>query len=163
MADKQPLNEQEKADLVAYLDGELAGEAARSLEAKITLDPAARSEAETLKRTWDLLDYLPRPQPSPSFTNRTLERLTPVRAKAALRKRRPWLVGAGWAAALLAAVAAGYAGVGLAVRPPANPDQDLARDLRVIENKRYYDRVDDLDYLKQLDQSDLFGDDAPGS
>ncbi len=72
-------------------------------------------------------------------------------------------MGAGWAAALLAAVAAGYAGVGLAVRPPANPDQDLARDLRVIENKRYYDRVDDLDYLKQLDQSDLFGDDAPGS
>ncbi len=62
MADKQPLSEQEKADLVAYLDGELGGEAARSLEAKITLDPAARSEAETLKRTWDLLDYLPRPR-----------------------------------------------------------------------------------------------------
>ena len=164
MADKPPLTEQEKADLVAYLDGELGGEAARSLEAKISLDPVARAEAETLKRTWDLLDYLPKPEPSPSFTNRTLEKLAPVRAKAAAaRKPQPWLVGAGWAAAVLAAVAAGYAGVGLVVKPPANPDQDLTRDLRVIENKRYYDRVDDLDYLKQLDQSDLFGDDGPGS
>ena len=160
MSDKPPLSEQEKADLVAYLDGELGGEAARAVEARISLDPAVRAEAEALKRTWDLLDYLPRPEPSPSFTHRTLERLAPVRAKLAVaRKSRPWLVGAGWAAAVLAAVAAGYAGVGLAVKPAGSPDQDLTRDLRVIENKRYYDHVDDLDYLKLLDQPDLFGDD----
>ncbi len=163
MADNPPLSEQEKADLVAYLDGELAGEARRALEARISLDPAARAEAETLKKTWDLLDHLPRPGPSPSFTNRTLEKLAPIRARAVSRRPRPWLIAAGWAAALLAAVAAGYVGVGLAVQPPANPDQDLARDLRVIENKRYYDKIDDLEYLKQLEQSDLFGDDSPGS
>src|SRR3954451_13737717 len=56
------LSEQERADLVAYLDGELTGEAARALEAKITLDPQARAEAETLKRTWELLDFLPKPE-----------------------------------------------------------------------------------------------------
>jgi anti-sigma factor RsiW len=164
MPDNPPLTEQEKADLVAYLDGELGGEAARSLEARISLDPVVRAEAETLKRTWDLLDHLPRPEPSPSFTNRTLERLAPVRAKLAVaRKSRPWLIGASWAAAVLAAVAAGYAGMNLAVKPAGNPDQDLSRDLRVIECKRYYDRVDDLDYLKSLEQSELFGDDSPGS
>ena len=164
MADKPPLTDQEKADLVALLDGELGGEAHRALEAKISLDPAARAEAETLKKTWDLLDYLPKPEPSPSFTNRTLEKLVPIRVNAAGPRRwRPWLIGAGWAAAALAAAAAGYIGVGVVARPPANPDQDLIRDLRVIENKRYYDRVDDLEYLKQLDKPDLFGDDASGS
>jgi anti-sigma factor RsiW len=165
MADKQPLTEQEKADLVAFLDGELAGEAKRALETKISLDPAVRAEVESLKRTWDLLDFLPKPEPSPNFTNRTLEKLVPIRAKAAAapRQRRPWLIGAGWAAALLAAAAAGYGGVGFLGPAPANPDQDLTRDLRIIENKRYYDRVDDLEFLKQLDQSDLFGEDGPGS
>jgi anti-sigma factor RsiW len=158
------MTEQEKADLVAFLDGELPGEAARAIEARISLDPAARAEAETLKKTWDLLDFLPKPEPSPSFTNRTLEKLAPIRPKKIGRwKARPWLLGAGWAAALLAAVAAGFAGVRLLQAPAADPDQDLLRDLRVIENKRYYDRVDDLNYLKQLDQPDLFGDDGSGS
>ncbi|HVS37339.1 MAG TPA: hypothetical protein VMS17_17390 [Gemmataceae bacterium] len=160
MPDQPRLTPQEQADLVAFLDGELTGDARRAVETKISLDPAVRAEAATLKKTWDLLDFLPKPAPSPSFTNRTMEKLAPIRARAALRSPRPFLVGAGWAAALLAAVAAGYAGVGLLARPPANPDQDLTRDLRVIENKRYYDRVDDLDYLKQLNQADLFGDDA---
>jgi anti-sigma factor RsiW len=165
MTEKQPLTGQERADLVAYLDGELTDDAARSREAKLSLDPAARAEADSLKRTWDLLDHLPKPEPSPSFTHRTLEKLTPIRTQAAPqpRKRRPWLVGVGWAAAVLAAAAAGYAEVSVIATAPANPEQDLTRDLRIIENKRFYDRVDDLEFLKQLDQPDLFGDDVAGS
>ncbi len=164
MPDNIPLSEQEKADLVAFLDGELTGEARRAVETKLSLDPAVRAEAETLKKTWDLLDHLPKPEPSPSFTNRTMEKLAPIRAKAAApRKHRPWLIGAGWAAAVVAAAAAGYGGVAVVSRPPPGPDADLVRDLRVIDNKRYYDRVDDLDYLKQLNQPDLFGDEASGS
>jgi anti-sigma factor RsiW len=167
MADKQPFTEQEKADLVAFLDGELTGEAARALETRLSLDPGARAEADSLKRTWELLDFLPKPEPSPTFTNRTLEKLAPIRsvhkAPAGRRAWRPWFVGAGWAAAALAAAAAGYGLVAWTGAPPANPDQDLVRDLRVIENKRYYDRVDDLEFLKQLDQPDLFGDETSGS
>ena len=78
MTKPNPLNEQEKADLVAFLDGELNGEAAHALEAKLSLDPAARAEAESLKRTWGLLDYLPKPEPSPNFTHRTLEKMAPI-------------------------------------------------------------------------------------
>ena len=80
MTEPSPRNEQEQADLVAYLDGELTGEAARTLEAKLSLDPQARAEADALRRTWELLDYLPRPEPSARFTHRTLERLSPVRS-----------------------------------------------------------------------------------
>jgi anti-sigma factor RsiW len=167
MTKPNPLNEQEQADLVAFLDGELAGEAARALETKLSLNPAARAEAESLKRTWGLLDYLPKPEPSPNFTHRTLEKMAPIRATTVISLwhslPRPWLIGAGWAASVLAAAAIGYLGVGMTGAGRDLTDRDLTRDLRLIENKRFYDHVDDLDFLKSLDQADLFGEDATGS
>jgi hypothetical protein len=64
-----------EAELVAYLDGELDPTTARTVEAKLAADPALRARAAALKRTFDLLDYLPRPDPSPTFATRTLDRL----------------------------------------------------------------------------------------
>jgi ferric-dicitrate binding protein FerR (iron transport regulator) len=157
-------SEQEQADLVAYLDGELGGEAARALEAKLSLDPAARAEADALRRTWELLDFLPRSQPSLRFTHRTLERLSPLRADEQRRRHR-WRtcgLGLGWAAALLAAGWAGYAGFNwLLPREPG--ERQLLQDLRIIENKRLYDRIEDLDFWRALDAPDLFGDEASNS
>jgi anti-sigma factor RsiW len=158
------LSEQERSDLVAYLDGELTGQAARALEAKLSLNPKARAEADALRRAWDLLDYLPRPEPSPHFTHRTLSRAAPVltgKCPGLFGRRRLWL-GLGWAAALLLAALTGYAGVGL-LRPHRPGEQELVRELRVIENKPYYDLVGDMDFLRELDQPELFGDDATGS
>jgi hypothetical protein len=63
----------------------------------------------------------------------------------------------------LLAAATGYVGVGWTGGRPDTTDRDLARDLRVIENKRFYDHVDDLDFLKSLDQPDLFGEETSGS
>jgi anti-sigma factor RsiW len=154
------MSEQERADLVAYLDGELTGEPARALEAKLSLNPAARSEAEALRRTWDLLDYLPVPQLSTSFTHRTLERLTPMQAgETRLRQRwRQRCIGLGWAAALLLSGWAGYAAHNWFV--PAEPgEKELLHDLRLIENKRYYDLIEDLDFWRALDKPEMFGDD----
>jgi hypothetical protein len=164
MSNPSPLNDQERADLVAYLDGELTGEAARAVERKLSLNPAARAEAAALKRTWDLLDYLPRPEPSVNFTQKTMSKLTPLRtggsADGGLRMSWRWgLFGAAWAAALLVAVVAGYQGVRR--WPPREPgEKELVRDLRLIENKRFYDLVDDMDFLRQLDDPDLFGEDG---
>ena len=167
MPSSSPLNEQERADLVAWLDGELEGEAARALERKLSLDPAARDEADALRKTWELLDYLPRPEPSASFTHRTLSRLAPAQAARPRptvwqRWRRP-VLGAGWAAALVAAAVGGYAGYNRLAPPHEPGERDLVRDLRIIENKRYYDAVEDFDFLRALDQPDLFGDDGPGA
>ncbi len=67
-----------EAELVAYLDGELDPVAARKVEARLASDPVARAKAAELKKTFDLLDYLPRPEPSPTFTTRTLDRLPAV-------------------------------------------------------------------------------------
>jgi hypothetical protein len=163
MSETSRLNEQERADLVAYLDGELGGEAARALEAKLSLHPEARAEADALRRTWDLLDFLPRPEPSAAFTHRTLERLTLVRAGDGGRGRwRARFRAAGWAAALLVGGWAGYAGYNFFV-PPRPGERELVHDLRVIENKRLYDLVEDLDFWRSLDRPDLFGDDSSGS
>jgi anti-sigma factor RsiW len=166
MSERDAQSEQQREELVAYLDGELTGQAARAVEAKLNHDPAARAEAESLKRTWDLLDFLPKPKAPTDFTNRTLAKLAPLRTQRSTASspptgRRAWLLGVGWAAALLLAAAGGYAGV-MWLGPRERGDQDLVRDLRLIENKRYYDRVDDLDFLRELDRSDLFRDDSRG-
>src|SRR5689334_17469585 len=111
MADQPPLSEEQRADLVAYLDGELGEPAAQALEAQLQRDPRIRDEAERLRRTWDLLDYLPRPEPRPDFMSRTLERISvhrPVVTQSMWRWRwRRWALGAGWAAALVIAGVAG--------------------------------------------------------
>src|SRR5436190_11600241 len=129
MTNKSAFSEEERENLIAYLDGELEGEAARVLEAKLSLDPAARAEADSLKRTYDLLDFLPRPEPSPNFTNKTMSRIAPLKTASrslALPRRVPWrlvLAGAGWAAALVLAAWGGYAGYNrVAPRAPTDAE-----------------------------------------
>jgi hypothetical protein len=100
---------------VAFLDGELTGEEALLIERKLSLDPTARAEADRLKRTWDLLDYLPRPEPSASFTQKTLTRLSAVRGESLLppsmwRDRRWMSFGAIWVAMMAVAMMSGFQG-----------------------------------------------------
>jgi len=105
MAEPTRLNDEDKANLVAYLDGELDDSEAREVEAKLNIDSKAREEAEAMRRTWDLLDYLPTPPPSPNFTHRTLDRIaaqksSPNRGRGWGRSY-PWLLAGGWAAAIV--------------------------------------------------------------
>jgi anti-sigma factor RsiW len=166
------LNEREREEISAFLDGELDAKRARAVEARINVDPTARAEADALRRTSELLDFLPKPEPSATFTSRTLERLAvPLTQKApAVRPRwRRWALGLAWAAAVLLAAAGGFALAGRLWRPPEpapvavqeTPDVDgtLERHLRVIRNQKLYELADDLETLRALDQPDLFGDD----
>jgi len=73
--DIEPPADPFEADLVAYLDGELDDAAARRVEIRLATDPAARQKAAALKKTFDLLDYLPRPEPSADFTTRTIDKI----------------------------------------------------------------------------------------
>jgi hypothetical protein len=167
MARTSRLSEADRANLVAYLDGELHGAEAAALEAKLSLDPAARAEADALRRTWQLLDFLPRPAPSPTFTSMTISRLSmPSPLAVTPAGTRRWLV-AGWAAAVLAAGALGYDGGRLLphrssapTRVPIDPDEALVRDLGVVENQPLYEHVDNIDFLRGLanpNDPDLFG------
>lgn len=159
MKDREPLNEKDQADLVAFLDGELRGEVARKIEQRIIADPRVRAEAEVLKQTWDLLDFLPQPEPSTHFTQQTLERLPAL--------RQPWLEGLwpdwNWrdilvgTGGILIAFTSGFLGYRLLANRPAPGEAELLRELRLIENKRFYDRALNLQFLQGLDQPDLFG------
>jgi anti-sigma factor RsiW len=166
-------------DLVAYLDGELDEPEAQSVEARLGTDEAVRREAESLRKTWDLLDYLPRPpEPAADFTSKTLDRLEKVTAPvpsgptvvAAPRRRAVLRTAAKWVAVaflLAAATAAGYFGRALFTAPKAKaapqPEQDpkVLADLRVIDNLRLYVQADDFEYLKLLEKIDQFGPETP--
>jgi anti-sigma factor RsiW len=176
MAKSPRLTDEDRENLVAYLDGELDAKTARVLEAKLNLDPKARQEAEGLRRAWELLDYLPKPEPSPTFSSKTLERISVFRpAVAASRVWRhwwqPWAYGVGWAASIMLASTVGFHTVDFFMRRARSPDpaansqpvdldQQLVRDLRVIENHRLYEHVDDIQFLRELDDPDLFGEDS---
>jgi anti-sigma factor RsiW len=174
MAKLPPLSDEDRENLVAYLDGELDTKAARALEARLNLDAEARAEADALRRTWEMLDYLPRPEATGTFSSRTLERVSSAQVKivSAQTGSHPWpdwAIGVGWAAALLLAGALGFVGVSwlsenksaiVPVTRRIDEDQLLVRDLRLIENKRLYELADDINFLRELDDPDLFGDDS---
>jgi hypothetical protein len=147
------------ADLVAYLDGELDEAAARAVEARLAADPAARRKADAFRRSFALLDALPRPDPPADFTTRTVTRLLPAAGSSTTtqlpttgrrRWRGPLVVAAVLLAGLLGAAAR------LAARPSAAPDTPLIADLPVIEALPLYLGVDDLAFVRRLDAPDLF-------
>ena len=156
---RHPLTEDEKADLVAYLDGELdeaSPRAARSEAGRRSADAA--EEPTALRRTWEMLDYLPRPTTSVTFTSRTLERMSvfrPVTASSVLAGLRgPWALGVGSAAVVVVAGTVGFEAVSwkmrraaalpVAAAKPVNVDQQLVRNIRIIEHKRLYEQVNNI-------------------
>jgi anti-sigma factor RsiW len=179
------------AELVAYLDGEQDQQASERTGGKISLDPTIRAEVDALKKTWDLLDYLPRPEPSASFTERTMSRIEPldqsartavspapaataterVRASsgtapiaAPSSSKRKLAAAAGWLLACGAAVAAGYFIRGFIVErwqdmDPQEKDARILSQADLLQNLRYYRHVDDLKFLTDLDDPELFGED----
>jgi anti-sigma factor RsiW len=161
-------------DLTAYLDGELDPGAAESMATRLTLDPKLRAEADALQRAWDILDVLPRPQPSASFTTRTMTQAVPAFATGQqtvpipgsttapfpVRKPGPgfWL---GSMVLVLAASVGGYYGHRALAPPPrpVTPEPPL-EDVTLLKNLRLYRNVDDVEYLKKLDSPELFGEDG---
>src|SRR4051812_6206828 len=116
MPDPLPLTDADRDELVAYLDGELDADGQQRVEARLGQNPHVRAEADSLRRAWEMLDYLPRPEPSQDFTERTLTRVSAVRS-ATLRTaaaagmpwcRQPALAYAAWAAAVFVSLALGY-------------------------------------------------------
>ncbi len=164
MSELKPLNDEERAELVAYLDGELNEEATQRVEAQLQRDPRCRAEVDALRKTWELLDYLPQPAPSTTFTHRTIERISALRPAAGNGEKRwrAWVGGLSWAAAVVLCGAAGYAAM-THFSPRAPSDEELAPDLRIIENLRYYEAAGDLDFVRDLDNPDRFGEDSLGS
>jgi anti-sigma factor RsiW len=175
MADGKPLPDDEDPpgatdELVAYLDGELDPKVAEELATQLNLDPKLRAEAEALQRTWDILDILPRPEPSPSFASRTVSQVIPLPGIANSRTMplpaAPTMAAtagrsAFWIVSAMLIVAAGFGGYFghrfAAPHPGPKEVQPPVEDYSLMRNMRLYRYADDIEYVKQLDSPDLFG------
>jgi anti-sigma factor RsiW len=162
-------DDDQREQLVAYLDGELDASACAEIEQTLAESAAARGEVRALTKTWELLDTLPRAAASPDFTEKTLATLqTESRALqarqaavsagrprgAALRRWVPVLIALGWAAA----AAAGF----FAARALApNRSEDLVRELPLIQSLDTYEAAGDAAFLERIQGIEGFRNDRP--
>jgi anti-sigma factor RsiW len=161
--DHQRLSPDERSNLVAYLDGELTEADTRAFATKLTQSMTARRELESLQKTWEMLDLLPRPQASGDFTERTLaiadrsagqgDRI--ASAASGLARRVGMVLALAVASALLFVL--GYATI-LGAWP--NPTARLARDLSIAENLDEYRDVGSIEFLELLDRDPELNQDA---
>lgn len=155
-AESLRLSQDERSNLVAYLDGELNEAEAAALAAKLTQSMSARREVELLEATWALLDRLPLPQAPDDFAGRTVSVATGATllddrlANLAAGSARFALRGLAAAASLAAAFSIGYAAARWGY-----PDRSsrLARDLTIAERLDLYQAVSSFDFVRQLDES----------
>jgi anti-sigma factor RsiW len=156
--DQQRLTPNERADLVAYLDGELGEAESRAIATKLAHSATARREVESLEKTWELLEYLPRPKAREDFTARTLTEVARADLEGGLDSKvsqtlRKVLRGGIWTIAAFLAFAIGYA---LMQWVWPNPSERLTRDLPIAEHLDEYRDVGTFDFLKELANSPEF-------
>ena len=157
------LNADQREDLVAYLDGELPEDQVQQIDRVIAGSEVARHEVEALARTWERLDILPPAKASEDFASKTMTNLkvmeTPFRIEEQWwfgHFRRAWVI-AGWIAALSLC---GWLGFQITRYWIPNPNEDLLRDLPVIENLDQYQEAREIEFLNELKKTSLFDDAA---
>ncbi|MFH5802452.1 hypothetical protein [Alienimonas sp. DA493] len=167
------LSAEDRDDLVAYLDGELEGEANDRISKALASSPVARNEVEMLTRTWDLLDLLPAANPDRNFTERTLaaarslDESVPLSERPAVHVARGAVLVAVWVVGLAAAGAVGYLA---AAEWAPGPNDALVRDEPVLRDLPRLRDAQSEAFLKELSRSGVLVDlppdlnpDAPAS
>ena len=162
--DRQRLTSEERVNLVAYLDDELNEAEKRAIATKLTQSMTARRELEALQKTWELLDFLPRPQASIDFTARTLvgvqeldvkgDRIATALATGARRVVASLILAA--ASAIL--FVAGHLLVAWGI---PNPTARLVREMSIAEHLDEYRDAGGFEFLELLDKSPEFNSDGP--
>lgn len=149
------MSPEQRANLTAYLDGELDETETADIEKVLSKSSVARNDVELLARTYDLLDQLPRFQATAAFTERTI-------ATVRLETAQPDYSQAAWYQAvrgslgplLWCLVLVGASSVGYLIAQSAIPnDADLlARDYDVIRRLDDYQDAHDAVFLQQLQE-----------
>ncbi len=158
--EQQRLTPVERANLVAYLDGELNESESRAIATKISLSPTARQEVAALERTWELLEQLPKPRASDDFAERTLTEVRHLEeAGGRFENALMTTVVRAARASIWVGISALAFGLGYIVTQWVwpNPTARLARDLSIAEHLDEYRDVGDFEFLKALANSSEFG------
>ena len=157
--EQQRLSPAERANLVAYLDGELNEAESLAISNKLANSVSVRREIEMLQKTWQMLEMLERPQVDEDFKSRTL---TEARLSPPLQDR--WLTLVTDAARNVAglvlrlAILAILAGAGYAATALLWPDlsQRLVEDLGIAEHLDEYQAVGNFEFLSELERRPEF-------
>ncbi|MBS0262711.1 MAG: hypothetical protein JSS02_12225 [Planctomycetes bacterium] len=75
------LSQEQRDNLVAYLDGELDEKTTQEIEQALASSPVARHEVDMLARSWDMLSALPTHRASGEFAETTVAMLRAVDEK----------------------------------------------------------------------------------
>lgn len=150
------LTSEQRAELVAYLDGELEEDKAREIEQTLAASEVARHEVEMLSRTWDLLEALPRENASAEFAAKTLQTVKVEAAPATVGDWRPQarrgLIALGWATTLAAFGLAGFAAGHRWLPRRSDP---IVHDLTLLEHLETYRDVGAAEFLSELRRRDV--------
>jgi hypothetical protein len=187
--ENQPVDEK-TTELVSYLDGEMDPDEADELEAQIGRDQKLRREADSLKRAWDMLDFLPRPEPSANFTEKTISQIMPLQnapATGSSLTRASSLVPPRPSSSSVAVVPAAppakplnrklllalsllAVALGWFLQRPIqkafqaddskNNDAQLLSEIRLLKNLKYYRQIEDFSFLQALDTPELFAEET---
>ncbi len=150
------LTTEQRANFVAYLDGELTEQDARAVEKLLAQSQVARHELEALAKTWELLDTLPRHRASPTFTERTMTAATQaelptVDPGVSTRERLRFVVRRlAWLGSICVAGGLAFWTVRYGFPPPS---EAMVRDFELIQNLERYREVDSIEFLRQLHQN----------
>jgi anti-sigma factor RsiW len=152
-------------ELVAYLDGELPDADRARIDKLLVDDIAYQRKLAQLQKAWDLLDLLQKSEPDAEFARSTVEMVAIQQDKDAEQqrshaqwKKMAWLAASGLAAVLLASV--GYFVISSQLNAP---EEQLLRDLPVIQRVDQLNHADSVEFLEQLRKEGLFageGEDA---
>jgi hypothetical protein len=157
---QQRLTPDERANLVAYIDGELGEDESRAISTKLTRSPTARHEIETLRKTWEMLDLLPRPAASSDFSGRTISLVRQIEETPSAwgETLEAWSRSSLRAGALVVLACVVF-GIGFGVTRWLIPDRTgrLSRDLSIAEHLDEYLDVDSFEFLSRLYDSAEFG------
>lgn len=155
----QRITTEQRANLVAYLDGELDDTQSREIEHMLATSPVVRNEVEVLTRTWELLDTLPRPEAGEDFTHRTMSTIRldeyrePISEQPWFQKTLRAMYVTGSVIAVIAVGATAFLATNQWVPHETEP---LIQEQPLIENLDQYREVGDLEFLRDLESTGLF-------
>ncbi len=153
------LNAEQRDNLVAYLDGELEENTTQYIDQVLAKSEVARHEVEALARTWELLDLLPKPNASETFTERTLTTLKVSELRTNVTDQ-PWFayvrkgaVAAVWLVVLTAAAMLGFV---VTSRWIPNPNDELLADVKLLKHLDKYLEADSMSFVDELKRMGSF-------
>jgi len=159
----KPDVEDELADLVAYLDGEMDEPSAELMERRLTSDNPLRQRADALDVTWQLLDSLEDVGASGEFAQKTLSSLETIEAapdspqdfgtriKRALFQSGVLHNAIGWLVLAFLLASLGLTIGRLTARPQrANDDVQMLQQLPLLKHYHQYRLLPDADFLQDV-------------